>query len=104
MLTGQFAYGYIAAGSTIALMATLAVVARTAPFKTWPIVRFALVYLLALGTCLTALLWYDEEKSEAFLAGPWVLPTITSVWSLVLIVTHVNGERGRRMAKRFNFR
>ncbi|KAM4057317.1 Low temperature requirement A [Hirsutella rhossiliensis] len=97
-----FAYGYISAGSTVALMATLAIIARTAPFKTWPIVRIVLVYLLALGTCLTALLWYDEEKSEAFLSGPWVLPTITFVWSLVLMVTHINGERGRRLANRFN--
>lgn len=81
-------------------MATSAIIARTAPFKTWPVVRFILVYFLALGTCLTALLWYDEVKSEKFLSGRWVMPIITFVWTLMLLVTHMNGERGRRLAKR----
>lgn len=81
-------------------MTTLGIIARTAPFGPRLILGFFLVYLLALGTFLTALIWYDEAKSEAFLAGPWVLPTITLVWFIVLIVTHINGEHGKRLTSR----
>ncbi|KJZ76427.1 hypothetical protein HIM_04156 [Hirsutella minnesotensis 3608] len=87
-----FAYGYVAAGCTILLMTTLAIIARTRPFTIWPIVRFATFIFLAIGTGLTALLWYDEAKVADFIQSPWVLPTITFVWFVVLIMTHLNGR------------
>ncbi|KAK9442403.1 Low temperature requirement A [Metarhizium brunneum] len=99
-----FAYGYIAAGCTIVLMVLLTIVARTTPFKPWPIARLAIILLLGLGTGLVATLWYDDQKLGVFLATPWVLPTITFVWAAIFILTHLNGQGIKRNRDRLRRR
>ncbi|RDA94223.1 hypothetical protein CP533_0626, partial [Ophiocordyceps camponoti-saundersi (nom. inval.)] len=96
----EFALGYASAGITIFLMAVLAVIARGTPVKTWPKIRLCIIFLVALGTALTSLLWYNNDASQRFLQSPWVLPTITFVWLFILIITHINGERVHRHAPR----
>ncbi|EXU96235.1 hypothetical protein X797_010735 [Metarhizium robertsii] len=99
-----FAYGYIAAGCTIVLMVLLTIIARTTPFKPWPIARLAIILLLGLGTGLVATLWYDDEKLGVFLGTPWVLPTITFVWAAIFILTHLNGQGIKRNRDRLRRR
>ncbi|KJZ70310.1 hypothetical protein HIM_10317 [Hirsutella minnesotensis 3608] len=99
-----FAYGYIAAGCTIISIAVLSILARTVTFKTWHMVRYGIVFVVALGTALTATLWYNEDRSEVFLRGPWVLPTITIVWTTILIITHINGPGARRLVEKITAR
>ncbi|KJK73990.1 hypothetical protein H634G_10721 [Metarhizium anisopliae BRIP 53293] len=99
-----FAYGYIAAGCTIVLMVLLTIIARTTPFKPWPIARLAIILLLGLGTGLVATLWYDKDKLDVFLGTPWVLPTITFVWAAIFILTHLNGQGIKRNRDRLRRR
>ncbi|KAM4066432.1 Low temperature requirement A [Hirsutella rhossiliensis] len=86
-----FAYTYVAGGCTLFFMMFLAIIARTTPLKPWPIIRLTIIFLLALGTSLTALLFYSPQKAFDFLQTLWVLPVITFVWAIVLVVTHING-------------
>lgn len=85
----QFTYGYIAAGLCLALMTLLAIVARVTPWKPWPVIRTILVLLLALGMGLVALLRLNENRLTAYLATPWLLPTLCIAWGLVLVLTHI---------------
>ncbi|RDA83178.1 hypothetical protein CP532_6452 [Ophiocordyceps camponoti-leonardi (nom. inval.)] len=96
-----FAYGYLACSCAIILMALLAIAARTAPYKPWQLLRFVIVFLLAIGVGLVSVLWYDKERVVQFLNTAWVLPAITLVWTAVMILTHVNGEGVKRNFKRF---
>ncbi|GJN76751.1 low temperature requirement A [Purpureocillium lilacinum] len=96
-----FAYGYIASGCTMLFMAVLTITVKTTPYTAWPIIRLVLVFLLAIGTGLVAVLWFDEEKLWEFLFSTWVLPTITIVWSVILVLTHLNGEGIKRNKHRF---
>ncbi|KAJ6436141.1 low temperature requirement A [Purpureocillium lavendulum] len=96
-----FAYGYIAAGCTIFFMTVLAIVSRTTHLKIWPITRFAIILLLALGTGLVSVIWFSGDTLQMFLASAWVIPTITFVWAIILIATHINGESAERNAVRF---
>ncbi|KAG6003171.1 hypothetical protein E4U21_002285 [Claviceps maximensis] len=97
-----FAYGYISAGCCLLFMAALSIVARMTPWKPWPIIRLVILVLLALGTGLVSILWYDkptpqeEENNDhamdrclQYLATPWVLITIAIVYTIVLILTHI---------------
>ncbi|KND88726.1 hypothetical protein TOPH_06645 [Tolypocladium ophioglossoides CBS 100239] len=99
-----FAYGYIASGCALFFMIMLSLIARTKPLKTWPIIRLVIIFLLALGLGLTATLWFNTDRCYEFLQTAWVLPTITFVWTVVLIITHINGEGIKRNAHRFKRR
>jgi hypothetical protein len=37
------------------------------------------------------LLFFNPDRADVFLAGPWPLPAITFVWLAVAIVTHFHG-------------
>ncbi|KJZ72127.1 hypothetical protein HIM_08500 [Hirsutella minnesotensis 3608] len=91
-----FAYTYVAGGCTLFFMILLAVIARTTKLKPWPIIRLIIIFFLALGTSLTALLFYSPEKAFSFLLTLWVLPVITFVWAIVLVITHINGDNMSR--------
>ncbi|PON22882.1 hypothetical protein TGAM01_v208137 [Trichoderma gamsii] len=84
-----FTYGYVAAGLCLALMTLLAVVARVTPWKPWPVIRTIIIFLLALGMGLVALLRTNDDKLNAYLDTPWLLPTLCIAWGVVLILTHV---------------
>ncbi|KAG5915615.1 hypothetical protein E4U42_007965 [Claviceps africana] len=107
-----FAYGYIAAGSCLLLMAVLSIVARRTPWKPWPIIRLVILVLLAIGTGLVSLLWFDGPPSDGpqdapprtdrcleYLATPWVLLTIFIVYTVVLILTHIGDAIARPNSK-----
>lgn len=85
----QFTYGYVAAGLCLALMVLLAVVARVTPWKPWPVIRTIVIFLLALGMALVALLRLNDDRLSAFLTTPWLLPTLCLAWAAVLVLTHV---------------
>lgn len=59
--------------------------------KVWPIVRAVTIFLLALGVGLVALLYYQPAKLADFINSPWVIPAITFVWTVILVLTHING-------------
>lgn len=83
-------------------MCLLAIAARTTPWKAWPIVRLVILILIAFGTGLVSLLWFSKPTHPdvsdegdlclAFLYSPWVLPTLTFVYSAVLVITHIGGQ------------
>lgn len=93
-------------------MTLLTIVARTTKWKPWPIVRVVVVFLLAIGTSLVAVLWYSNrdtqdidytastDKCIQFLESPWVLPTITIVYTIVLVITHIGGTAASDAVKR----
>ncbi|POR37941.1 Uncharacterized protein TPAR_01861 [Tolypocladium paradoxum] len=99
-----FAYSYVASGCALIFMIMLTLVARTTPLKSWPIIRLVIIFLLALGMSLTALLWFDINRCNEFLRTPWVLPTITLVWTIVLVITHINREGIKRITHFFKRR
>ncbi|KAM0344253.1 hypothetical protein ACHAPU_007779 [Fusarium lateritium] len=84
-----FNYTYIAAGISLILMVTLAIISRTRPWSKWAIIRHTIFTLLGVGTSLVACLRYNEEKAANFQVSAWMLPTITLVWVIVLVLTHV---------------
>ncbi|KAK2612293.1 hypothetical protein QQS21_001719 [Conoideocrella luteorostrata] len=96
-----FAYGYISAGCTMLLMAILTVIARATPHTIWPTIRLLIVFLLSLGTGLVSILWFSDDNLDNFLYSPWVMPTITLVWVVILILTHINGEGMKRNRELF---
>ncbi|PFH62850.1 hypothetical protein XA68_11631 [Ophiocordyceps unilateralis] len=99
-----FACTYIAAGSTLLSMIALAILARTTPIKTWPIIRLVIIACLALGLGLTSILFFNQSRVFTFLLSPWVLPTIALVWTATIILTHVNGENVGRRVRHFRRR
>ncbi|KAJ6447087.1 sulfate permease [Purpureocillium lavendulum] len=96
-----FAYGYIASGCTMLFMAVLTMIVKKTPYTAWPIIRLVLVFLLAIGTGLVATMWFNQDLLLEFLWSTWVLPTITFVWSAVLVLTHLNGQAIKRNKHRF---
>jgi cell division protein FtsW (lipid II flippase) len=85
----QFNYTYIAAGISLVLMVTLSIISRTRPWSKWAIIRHAIFTLLGVGTSLVACLRYNEEQATKFQLSAWMLPTITLVWVVVLVMTHI---------------
>ncbi|CAH0053742.1 unnamed protein product [Clonostachys solani] len=91
-----FAYGYVSCGCAIILMVLLTVVARTRRYTAWQIARLIIVSALGLGVGLVATLWFNDDRVWDFLQRSWVLPTITIVWAVILIITHINGQGTKR--------
>lgn len=85
-------------------MIMLTIIARTTPFKVWPIVRLIIIFLLAIGTGLVATLWYNAGRLDTFLSSAWVMPIITLVWVVIAILTHINGQGIKRNKDRFRRR
>lgn len=85
-------------------MVILCLLARTTPLRVWPTIRLVVIFLLALGLGLTATLWFNIDRSVEFLQTFWVMPTVTFVWTIVLIITHINGEGIKRNAHLFKRR
>ncbi|KAF4982410.1 hypothetical protein FZEAL_1928 [Fusarium zealandicum] len=84
-----FEYAYIAAGITLILMVLLAVISRTTPWRKWTIIRTTISGLLGLGMSLVALIIFNPNSAISFRESAWMLPTITLIWILVLLLTHV---------------
>jgi hypothetical protein len=85
----QFNYTYIAAGISLILMVTLSIISRTRPWSKWAITRHTIFALLGMGTSLVACLRYNQEQANKFQVSAWMLPTITLVWVVVLVMTHI---------------
>ncbi|KAF9772040.1 hypothetical protein IL306_010303 [Fusarium sp. DS 682] len=84
-----FNYTYIAAGISLILMVTLAVISRTKPWSKWAFTRHIIFILLGLGTSLVALIRYSQTRSAEYQQSSWMIPTITIVWLVVLVLTHI---------------
>ncbi|KAI9158282.1 hypothetical protein HJFPF1_06274 [Paramyrothecium foliicola] len=87
-----FTFGYIAAGIVLAFMTILSAITRKTRWKTWPIIRTTINLLLSIGIGLVALLDYDVEKRDSYLASPWLLPTICITQFVMLMLTHVRSD------------
>lgn len=98
----EFASGYIASGCTLLFMSLLTIIVRRTAWKKWPVVRLCVIVFFAVATACTASLWFankspggDEDKNSplgTFLESAWVMPTLTLVWTFILIITHINGN------------
>ncbi|KAF5019640.1 hypothetical protein F66182_8344 [Fusarium sp. NRRL 66182] len=84
-----FEYTYIAAGITLIMMVILSIISRTGPWSMWAIARHSLFTLLGMGMSLVACLMYSYDHATAYQTSAWMLPTITIVWLLVLLLTHI---------------
>ncbi|KAM0563345.1 hypothetical protein ACHAPJ_001063 [Fusarium lateritium] len=84
-----FEYTYIAAGISLILMVVLSIVMRTTPWSKWAIIRHTIFTLLGIGMSLVACLIYNAENAAKFQISSWMLPTITLVWLVILLLTHV---------------
>ncbi|KAF4335948.1 bacterial low temperature requirement a [Fusarium beomiforme] len=84
-----FNYTYIAAGISLILMVALAIISRTKPWSKWAVTRHIIFTLLGLGTSLVALIRYSETRSAEYQQSSWMIPTITIVWLVVLVLTHI---------------
>lgn len=71
-------------------MTILTIISRVNPWKRWHAIRTVIYLVLALGVGLVAILYYHPAKAETYLFSPWVLPTITLVWVVVLVLTHIH--------------
>lgn len=60
----RFAYGSIAAGSCLFLMAILSMISRPTRWKPWPILRLIILIIPALGTGLISILWFTSPSEE----------------------------------------
>lgn len=61
----QFAYGSIAVGSCLFLMAILSMISRPTRWKPWPILRLIMLITPALGTGLIFILpWFNSPSEE----------------------------------------
>lgn len=83
-------------------MAMLTVIVRNTQWKRWPVLRLVVIILLAIGTACTATLWFKQGDDAGngdllsnFLNSLWVMPTLTLVWTIVIILTHVNGDMAK---------
>lgn len=89
----QFAYTYIACGCTLFLLVIMALVSRMSPVGRWPRWRFVTCALIGLGIGLTAIMFYGGDKTDNFLAGPWVIPVVLFAWLAAMIMAHIRGGR-----------
>lgn len=87
----QFAYTYVAAGITILFVVLIRLLSTKVPRQLWAILRLVLVVMLAFGTSLTAILFFNKDKRDEFLEKPWVSPTIALVWTTIVVLTHIHG-------------
>ncbi|KAG5982854.1 hypothetical protein E4U55_001261 [Claviceps digitariae] len=99
-----FAYGYISTGCTMLLLSLLTLTSRVFSLTTWAIAQLVMISILAIGTALVSILWLSEKGLIAFLLSPWVMPTITLVWVLILVVIHIHADGFFHCRKRPNWR
>lgn len=71
-------------------------ISSTLPRRLWAIIRLGIIIALALGTGLTAILWYNFDRAWDFLNSSWVSPTIALVWFCLVVITHINMRPFRR--------
>lgn len=72
------------------MLLALSIVCRITPWKSWPIVRSVINFLLAVSMGCVTLILTSHSAPEDFLMSPWVLPLLALVWFVVLTLTHVN--------------
>lgn len=70
-------------------MTLLTIVSRITPWKPWHLIRTIINFVLAIALGLVSLLYYQPARADKYLFSPWVLPTITMVWIIILVLTHI---------------
>ncbi|PHH74739.1 hypothetical protein CDD82_4803 [Ophiocordyceps australis] len=95
---------FLAAAATVFFLVALTVIARTTPHKKWPILRLIIIGLLGLTMGLIAIIAAVSDAMSSFVDSAWVMPSITIFWTIILILTHINGEGIRRNAHIFGAR
>ncbi|KAJ3493105.1 hypothetical protein NLG97_g4953 [Lecanicillium saksenae] len=85
-----FAYTYLSAACAILFVLILKQITDGYVAKGWGRIRQIIILCLALGTGLATIVWFDSERSYAWLQTPWVMPTLCFVWLTIVILTHVN--------------
>lgn len=77
------------------LLVLMALISRMTPLGRWPRARFLICALLGVGVGLTAILFFDHQKSDLFLTGTWPMPTLLFVWLAATILVHIRGGSTR---------
>lgn len=86
------------------LLTLLTVVSRASSLAAWPIAQLIIISLLGVGTALVSVLCFNDGRLFGFLLSPLVMPTITLVWALILVVTHIRADGIFRCRKRLKWR
>ncbi|KAI0128964.1 hypothetical protein BJ170DRAFT_355338 [Xylariales sp. AK1849] len=84
-----FIYAFACAGIVLLYLTFMHVLSKRKGWTPFNIFRTAICIALSLGLALTALLTLNENYVETFMGSPWMLPTITISYFVVLILTHV---------------
>ncbi|PHH60009.1 hypothetical protein CDD81_2213 [Ophiocordyceps australis] len=95
---------FLAVAATVFFLVALTVIARTTPYKKWPIIRLIIIGLLGLTMGIIGLITALSDGISSFVESEWVMPFITIMWTIILILTHINGEGIRRNAHIFGRR
>lgn len=96
----QFAFGYIAAGVVLFLMTLLTIATHIAPWRPWSIIRTIIMVLISIGLGSVSAIYYNNSHKQNYLNSPWLVPTITLGWLMVLVLAHAHNfpdpRKGRK--------
>lgn len=81
-------------------MTLLTVITHVAPWRPWSVIRTVIMFLLSLGLGCVSTIYYNANHKFNYLNSPWLLPTITLAWLIVLVLAHAHNfpdpRKGRR--------
>ncbi|KAH7327756.1 bacterial low temperature requirement A protein-domain-containing protein [Stachybotrys elegans] len=84
-----FVYVYLCAGIVLLLLMFMHILSRRRGWSLFNILRTAFVFLIGLALSLTSLLALNRTLVTNFIDSPWLLPTVTICYVLVLVLTHL---------------
>lgn len=71
-------------------MTLLTIVTHIRPWRPWSIIRTIIMILISIGLGAVSALYYNFNHKQNYLNGPWLLPTITLAWLVVLVLAHAH--------------
>ncbi|KAK7741961.1 hypothetical protein SLS62_010856, partial [Diatrype stigma] len=84
-----FLYCFACAGIVLMMLIVMHALSKHAGWTPFNIARTAVCVLIAIGLSLTCILSTSPAALSAFLNSPWILPTITISYFVVLVLTHI---------------
>ncbi|KAI1879576.1 hypothetical protein JX265_002530 [Neoarthrinium moseri] len=84
-----FIYAFACAGIVLLFLIVMHSISKRKGWTPFNIVRTAVCLALALGLSLTPTISLNEAYVGTFMDSPWMLPTITLCYFVVLILSHV---------------
>lgn len=71
-------------------MTLLTITTHIAPWRPWSIIRTVIMVLISIGLGCVSTLYYNFSHKQNYLNSPWLVPTITLGWLLVLVLAHAH--------------